>query len=100
MNSGCEEGLRLRRRFETELREWGWFDAYEKAVELIPVGLPTIHDFERQVRNAESALVKARYAYSDHMAHCLACSRRLVLPDAIAIIQRKLREASEESKGI
>jgi hypothetical protein len=100
MNSGCQEGLRLRRRFETELREWGWFDAYEKAVEIMPVGLPKVHEFQRQVRNAESALFKARYAYTDHMAHCLACSSRLVVPDAIAIIQEKLREASEESKGI
>ena len=49
MNSGCEEGLRLRRRFETELKEWGWFDAYEKAVEIMPVGLPKVHEFQRQV---------------------------------------------------
>jgi len=99
MNSGCEEGLGLRRRFETELREWGWFDVYEKAVEIIPVGLPKIHEFERQVRNAESALIKARHAYAEHMAHCLTCSRRLVVPDAIAIIHKKLR-AAEECKGI
>jgi hypothetical protein len=70
MNSGCEEGLRLRRRFESELKEWGWFDAYERAVEIMPVGLPKVHEFERQVKNAESALVKARYAYTEHMAHC------------------------------
>jgi hypothetical protein len=95
MNSGCEEGLRLRRRFETELKEWGWFDAYEKAVEIMPVGLPKVHEFERQVKNAESALVKARYAYADHMAHCLVCSRRLVVSDAISIIHEKLKESNE-----
>ena len=100
MNSGCQEGLRLRRRFETELREWGWFDAYEKAVEILPVGVPKIHEFQKRVRNAESALYKARFAYTDHMANCLICSRRLVVPDAIEIIQEKLRELSEESKGI
>ena len=100
MNSGCQEGLRLLRRFETELRQWGWFDAYEKAVEIMPVGLPKVHEFQRQVKNAESALFKARFAYTEHMVHCVVCSRRLVVPDAISIIHEKLSEVSEESKGM
>ena len=97
MNTDCQEGLRLRRLFERDLREWGWFDAYEKAVEIMPVGLPKIHEFERQVKNAESALFKARYAYTQHMAHCLTCSGRLVMPDAVSIIHEKLRILSDDN---
>jgi hypothetical protein len=100
MNRDCEEGLRLRKRFEDELGEWGWFDACEKAVETMPVGLPRVHEFQKQVKNAESALFKARYAYADHMSHCLVCSRRLVAPDAIEIIHDKLKVASEETKHV
>ena len=94
MNSDCREGLILRWHFESELREWGWFDAFEKAVEIMPVGPPKVHEFQNQVRNSESALVKARYAYTDHMAHCIVCSRRLVVPDAIETIHEKLKSAS------
>jgi hypothetical protein len=97
MNTGCKEGLHLRRRFEQELREWGWFDAYEKAVELMPVGLPKIHEFQNQVRKAESSLFRSRHAYAEHMAHCLVCSSRLVVPDALSIIHEKLRMLSEAS---
>jgi hypothetical protein len=94
MNRDCAEGLRLRRRFEHELKEWGWFDAFEKAVEIMPVGLPKIHEFQMQVKSAESALVKTRHAYSEHMAHCIVCSGRLVTPDAISLIRERLKEAS------
>jgi hypothetical protein len=34
MNRDCKEGLRLRRRFDDELRKWGWFAACEKAIEI------------------------------------------------------------------
>lgn len=97
MNTDCEEGLRLRRRFEEDLKEWGWFDAYEKAVEIMPVGLPKVHEFQMEVRNAQSALFKARYAYSEHMAHCIVCSRRLVIPNAISAIHKKLKESIEST---
>jgi hypothetical protein len=99
MNTGCEEGLRLLGLFEKDLREWGWFDAFERAVEIMPLGLPKIHEFQRQVKNAESALFKARYAYSEHMAHCLVCSKGLAVPDAILIIRDKLTSVPEASKG-
>ena len=99
MNRDCEEGLRLRKRFENELRRWGWFDAFEKAIETMPVGLPRIHQFQMQVRSAESTLYKARYAYADHMAHCVTCSRRLIVPDAISEIREKLRASEESSYG-
>ena len=99
MNRDCAEGLRLRKRFENELRRWGWFDAFEKAVEVMPLGLPKIHEFQMQVKNAESALFKSRYAYADHMAHCIKCSRRLIVPDAISEIQEKLRASEEPSCG-
>lgn len=100
MNRDCREGLRLRGRFEDELRQWGWFDAFERAIEIIPVGLTKIHEFQRQVKSAESSLFKARHAYADHMAHCLVCSRRLVAHDAISQIQEKLRCESEGTAGI
>src|SRR5258708_7033521 len=31
MNRDCKQGLQLRLHFEHALKEWGWFDAYEKA---------------------------------------------------------------------
>jgi len=94
LNRDCEEGFRLRTRFEQELKAWGWFDACEKAVETMPVGLPKVHEFQKEVKNAQSALFKARYAYADHMANCLVCSRRLVAPDAKPTIHDRLKEAS------
>lgn len=97
MNTGCEDGLHLRRRFEQNLREWGWFDAYERAVEIMPLGLPRVHEFQRQLRNAESVLFKARYAYAEHMAHCMVCSRNLVVPNAVSIVHDKLKKLSEDN---
>ena len=63
MNRDCTEGLRLRLHFEYTLKEWGWFDAYEKALELIPVGLPQVHEFQKEAHHAHSELIKARHAY-------------------------------------
>ena len=95
MNRDCEEGLRLRKRLEQGLLQWGWFDAFARAAEIMPVGLPQSLEFQRQARAAETLLYKARFAYVDHMANCVVCSRRLVEPNAISIIQEKLRSASE-----
>ena len=91
MNSDCKEGDRLCLLFESHLREWGWFDAYSKAIELLPVGLPKLREFQKHLKLAESALYAARYAYVQHMAHCLTCSRGLVAPDTITKIMEKLR---------
>ena len=95
MNRDCEEGLRLRKRLEKALLHWGWFDAFARAAEIMPVGLPQSFEFQRQARVAETFLYKARFAYVDHMANCVVCSRRLVEPNAISIIQEKLKSASE-----
>jgi len=46
MNSDCPEGLRLRLHFEHTLKEWRWFNAYERALELLPVGIPQVHEFQ------------------------------------------------------
>lgn len=97
MNTGCQDGLQLRRRFESALREWGWFDACERAVEILPVGLQRVAEFQRQVKNVESELAKARYEYARHMGHCLVCSRGLVAPDAVSVVREKLKKMSEES---
>ncbi len=90
MNRDCAEGFRLRRRFEEELKRWGWFDAFEKAVELMPVGPAKVGEFQIQASRAQSELLKARFSYSDHMAHCIKCSRRLVAADAISTIHERL----------
>ena len=92
MNRDCIEGFRLRRRFENELKRWGWFDAFERAVETMPLGIPKIHEFQRHVRSAETSLYRARHAYAEHMANCLKCSRKLVTTDAIPTIYDKLKE--------
>jgi hypothetical protein len=95
MNQDCEEGFRLRERFEHDLREWGWFDSCEKALAMMPVALPRLSQFQNRLKIAESALFKSRYAYADHMAHCMICSRHLVGPDSIAMIEEKLKVASQ-----
>lgn len=97
MNRDCEQGLRLRLHFEHTLKEWGWFDAYERALELIPVGLPHVHVFQKEARHAHSELIKSRQAYVDHMASCLVCSRRLVTPDAVTSIRERLKNSEPPS---
>ena len=90
MNRDCKEGLRLRLHFEYILKEWGWFDAYEQALELIPVGLPQVHEFQKEAQHAHSELIQARHPYVEHMARCLACSGRLITSDAVVAIREKL----------
>jgi hypothetical protein len=90
MNRDCKEGLRIRLLFEHTLKEWGWFDAYEKALELMPVGFVQVHEFQLEARHALSELSKARHAYVEHMATCLICSRRLITSDALVTIREKL----------
>lgn len=97
MNRDCKQGLRLRLHFEHTLKEWGWFDAYERALELIPVGMPHVHEFQKEAHHAHSALIKSRQAYVEHMAHCLDCSRRLVTSDALATIREKLNNSDSQS---
>ena len=91
MNRDCKDGLRLRLHFEHTLKEWGWFDAYERALELMPVGPPQVHEFQTEARHAHSELGKARHAYIEHMACCLVCSRRLIASDAVGTIREKLK---------
>lgn len=95
MNRNCGDGLRLRKRFENELRKWGWFAAYEKAIEIMPLGHEKIREFQQQVWAAESEFLKARRAYSEHMAQCIVCSRSLIDPDAILVINETLEKAAE-----
>jgi hypothetical protein len=90
MNRDCKDGLRLRLHFEHTLKEWGWFDAYEKALELMPVGPPQVHEFQKEAHNANSELINARHAYVEHMASCLVCSQRLITSDALVTIREKL----------
>jgi hypothetical protein len=90
MNRDCKQGLRLRLHFEHTLKEWGWFDAYEQALELMPVGPPQVHEFQQEAQHAHAELIRARRAYIEHMASCLACSRRLISSDAVVSIREKL----------
>jgi hypothetical protein len=91
MNRDCEEGLRLRLHFEHTLKEWGWFDAYERALELMPVGPPQVHEFQIEAQLAHSGLINARHAYVRHMAQCLVCSKRLITSDAVVTIRETLK---------
>ncbi len=90
MNRDCKVGLQLRLHFEHALKEWGWFDAYEKALELMPVGPPQVHEFQQEARQAHPELIRTRRAYIEHMATCLVCSRRLITSDAVVSIREKL----------
>jgi hypothetical protein len=91
MNRDCHLGLRLRLHFEHTLKEWGWFDAYERALQLMPVGPPQIHEFHKEADHAKSELNKARHEYVEHMAHCVICSRGLVTSDAVGEIRERLK---------
>jgi len=90
MNRDCEKGLQLRLRFEHALKEWGWFDAYERALQLMPVGPPQVQTFHIEAKHAQSELNKARHAYVEHLSECLACSKRLITPDALDTIRERL----------
>jgi len=94
MNRDCEKGLQLRLHFEHALKERGWFDAYERALELMPVGPPQVHTFHMEAKHAQSELSKARHAYVEHMAECLECSKRLITPDAVDTIRQRLKTSS------
>lgn len=91
MNRDCPKGLQLRLHFEHTLKEWGWFDAYELALELMPVAFPQVHEFQREANHAYSELNKARHAYVEHMSSCLVCSGRLITSDAVVSIREKLK---------
>ena len=93
MNTDCEEGLSLRKQFEFRLKEWGWFDAYERALEIMPVGSRKVHEFQQEAREAHSELVKSRHAYVQHMANCLVCSGKLIVSDAVPTIREKLKRS-------
>ena len=93
MNRDCTVGLRLRLHFEHTLKEWGWFDAYERALKLLPVGPVKVHEFMTEAKQAHTELLIARHAYVEHMAECLVCSRRLITADALAIIREKLEDS-------
>ena len=93
MNRDCEPGLRLRLHFEYTLKEWGWFDAYERALELIPVGPSQMHEFQVEAKHAQGELQKSRHAYVMRMAACVLCSRRLITSDAVVTIREKLNNS-------
>jgi hypothetical protein len=93
MNRDCEKGLQLRLRFEQALKEWGWFDAYERAVEIMTVSVTEIDAFQIEARHARSALNRCRHVFVEHMASCLVCSRRLIVSDAVVTIREKLNDS-------
>jgi hypothetical protein len=93
MNRDCEKGFRLRLHFEHSLKEWGWFDAYERALELMPVGPAKVHEFQIEAKHAQAELQKIRHAYVEHMAECVVCSRRLITTDALIMIREKLGDS-------
>ena len=100
---GCDRDSTLIRRITAEElvifeKSGSQCSRFKAAGQLL--GLPRIHEFQKQVRNAESALFKTRYVYAQHMAYCVVCSRKLVLPDAVSIIHEKLKRASEDLRGL
>jgi hypothetical protein len=93
MNRDCPSGLHLRLHFEHTLKEWGWFDSYERALELMPVGPAQVHEFQMEATHAQVEFQKSRHAYVRHMAECVVCSRRLITDDAVAEIHEKLKNS-------
>ena len=96
MNRDCKEGLGLRLHFEHTLIEWGWFDAYEQALELMPVGARRVHEFQVEAHHAHAQLINARHSYVEHMARCVVCSRGLITFDALDTIRERLNTSRHQ----
>jgi len=63
------------------------------ATELMPVGFPKVHEFQKEAQQAHAELTSSRHAYVEHMAGCLVCSRGLVTSDAVVTIREKLNSS-------
>jgi hypothetical protein len=78
----CEDGFDLCKQFENSLKEWGFADVNSHAVQIMPLDPEQLKARARKAKEAESTLCKARYAYINHLAHCLICSGKLVSSDS------------------
>jgi hypothetical protein len=82
MKHHCENGNELCEHYEEELKVWGSAEVNKRAAELIVggVGHAAALEIIKHLKDAEYALNKARQIYVLHVANCLACSMKLVVP--------------------
>jgi hypothetical protein len=82
MKSHCKDGKELCEHYEEELKVWGAAEVNKRAAELIVggVGHAAALVIIENIKDAEYALHKARQIYVLHVANCLACSRKLLVP--------------------
>jgi hypothetical protein len=82
MKNHCEEGKILCEQFEHKLKDWGFADLDKEAAERIigNVVNPNLKDICNHAKEAQREFLKAKQAYVVHVADCLVCSRKLVVP--------------------
>ena len=78
MRVRCGEGIVLSWECRKALNSWGVAEINWRAAQLIPLGPAKLEELADSARKAESEHIKARHAYIEHIANCLACSERIV----------------------
>jgi len=74
----CEEGIALSWEYKKALNNWGFAEINLRVSQLIPLGPANLEQLTESVRKAESKHIKARDEYVEHIANCLACSKKIV----------------------
>jgi len=82
MEKHCDEGRGLMGQYKKKLNDWGSAEVNKRAAELIVggVGHAASSEIMKRLKDAEYSLHKARQIYVLHVANCLACSRKLLVP--------------------
>ena len=82
MKKHCEDGKILCEQFEDKLKLWGFAELNREAAERISGGCvnPNLKELSPQAKDAKCAFLKAKQAYVVHVADCLVCSRKLIVP--------------------
>ena len=78
MRIRCEEGSALSWECKRALNRWGVAEINWRVSQLIPLGPPKVKELAQSAKKAESEHIKVRHAYVEHIANCLACSKKIV----------------------
>jgi len=82
MKKHCEDGKILCEQFEDNLKLWGFAELNREAAERIIGGCvnPNLKELSQHAKDSLCAFLKAKQAYVVHVADCLVCSRKLIVP--------------------
>jgi len=74
----CGEGSALSWECKKALNSWGVAEIKWRVSQLIPLGPAKLKELAQSAKEAESEHSKARHVYVEHIANCLACSKKIV----------------------